>query len=128
MALFVLSLCPFDISVGVGAFVIGLSQISSFFSQNNRNVLAVIVFSRVVKLHPLLTMRIFHNEISNEYQQVTGASLTVDVPCENLLPAEDLSCYITDTTPVITVFVSVAIDCFQIRADSSNYNVRHSYS
>ena len=34
MALFVLSLCPFDISVGVGAFVIGLSQISSFFSLN----------------------------------------------------------------------------------------------
>ena len=32
MALFVLSFCPFDISVGVGAFVIGLSQISSFFS------------------------------------------------------------------------------------------------
>ena len=27
-----LSLCPFYISVGVGAFVIGLSQISSFFS------------------------------------------------------------------------------------------------
>ena len=27
-----LSLCPFDISVGVWAFVIGLSQISSFFS------------------------------------------------------------------------------------------------
>ena len=27
-----LSLCPFDISVGVVAFVIGLSQISSFFS------------------------------------------------------------------------------------------------
>ena len=32
VALFVLLLCPFDISVGVGAFVIGLSQISSFFS------------------------------------------------------------------------------------------------
>ena len=32
VALFVLSLCPFDISVGVWAFVIGLSQISSFFS------------------------------------------------------------------------------------------------
>ena len=29
-----LSLCPFDISVGVWAFVIGLSQISSFFSWN----------------------------------------------------------------------------------------------
>ena len=29
---FVLSLCPFDISVGVGAFVIGLSQNSSFLS------------------------------------------------------------------------------------------------
>ena len=30
VALFVLSLCPFDISVGLGAFVIGLNQISSF--------------------------------------------------------------------------------------------------
>ena len=28
VALFVLSLCPFDISVGVGAFVIGMGQIS----------------------------------------------------------------------------------------------------
>ena len=35
VALFVLSLCSFDISVGVGAFVIGLSQISSFFSFRN---------------------------------------------------------------------------------------------
>ena len=32
VALFMLSLCPFDISVGVGAFIIGLSQISSFLS------------------------------------------------------------------------------------------------
>ena len=32
LALFVLSLCPFDISVDARAFVIGLSQISSFFS------------------------------------------------------------------------------------------------
>ena len=30
-ALFVLSLCLYEISVGVWAFVIGLSQISSFF-------------------------------------------------------------------------------------------------
>ena len=33
VALFVLSLCPFDFSVGVGAFVIGLGQISSFLSK-----------------------------------------------------------------------------------------------
>ena len=32
MALFVLSLYPYDTSVGVGAFVKGLSQISSFLS------------------------------------------------------------------------------------------------
>ena len=32
VALFVLSLCPYDISVGVWAYVTGLSQISSFFS------------------------------------------------------------------------------------------------
>ena len=31
---FVLSRCPLDFSVGVGAFVIGLSQISYFFSYN----------------------------------------------------------------------------------------------
>ena len=36
VALFMLSLCPFDISVGVWAFVIGLSQISSFFSVTTR--------------------------------------------------------------------------------------------
>ena len=35
-ALFVLSLCPFDISAGVGAFDIGLSQISFFFSLYSR--------------------------------------------------------------------------------------------
>ena len=38
MTLFVLSLCPYDISAGVGAFVIGLSQISSFLSQCTRIV------------------------------------------------------------------------------------------
>ena len=32
VALFVLPLCPFDISVGVEVLFIGLSQISSFFS------------------------------------------------------------------------------------------------
>ena len=32
VALFVLSLCPFDISACVGAFDIGLSQLFSFFS------------------------------------------------------------------------------------------------
>ena len=37
MALFLLSLCPIDISVGVWAFVIGLSQISSLFSSRNEN-------------------------------------------------------------------------------------------
>ena len=35
---FVLSCCPFDISGGIGAFVIGLSQISSFFHTSARRV------------------------------------------------------------------------------------------
>ena len=35
VVLFVFSLSPFDISVGVGAFVIGLGQISSFLSPKN---------------------------------------------------------------------------------------------
>ena len=37
VALLLLSLCPFDISAGVRAFVIGLSEISSFFSSFNQN-------------------------------------------------------------------------------------------
>ena len=31
-----LTICPFDIYVGIRAFVIGLSQISSFFSQKRK--------------------------------------------------------------------------------------------
>ena len=42
VALFVLSLCPFEISAGVGAFVIGLSQISSFFSYRWEKVCGLI--------------------------------------------------------------------------------------
>ena len=50
VALSVLSLCPFDISVGVGAFVIGLRQISSVFFnnlyvKNFPNVFALLVIS-----------------------------------------------------------------------------------
>ena len=47
MALFVLLLCLFDISVCIGAFVIGLGQISSFLSSNNVNSLE----KRCQKLH-----------------------------------------------------------------------------
>ena len=39
VALFVLSFCPLDISVGVGAFVIGLSQMPSFFSYHKHSLL-----------------------------------------------------------------------------------------
>ena len=52
VALFVLSLCPFDISVGVGAFVIGLSQISSFYSCSKLIILAFVWCS---DLFPLLS-------------------------------------------------------------------------
>ena len=34
---------PFDISVGVWAFVIGLSQISSFFSQNHLSTILYLI-------------------------------------------------------------------------------------
>ena len=54
MALFVLSLCPFYISVGVGAFVIGLGQISSFLSLSKQ------------KCYPLL------NGVSAESQKRTS--------------------------------------------------------
>ena len=39
VVLFVLALCPFVISAGVGAFVIGLGQISSFFSCTSDKVI-----------------------------------------------------------------------------------------
>ena len=47
VALFVLSLCPFDISVGEGAFVIGLSQISSFLSSNPNHRQTVLPYAIV---------------------------------------------------------------------------------
>ena len=50
VALFVLSLCPFDISVGVGAFVIGLSKISSFLSYHKEMQRKCIIFIPLVKL------------------------------------------------------------------------------
>ena len=46
VALFVLSLCPFDISVGVGAFVIELSQISSFLSSHKEIYLNLLFWRR----------------------------------------------------------------------------------
>ena len=43
-----LSLCPFDISVGVGAFVIGLGQISSFLSSNDTNIYIRVPFCNII--------------------------------------------------------------------------------
>ena len=44
MALFVLLLCPFDISVGIWAFVIGLGQISSFLSLFQLYVIRALIY------------------------------------------------------------------------------------
>ena len=59
MALFMLSLCSFDISDGVGAFAIGLGQISSFLSCNDH----VIKSSSQVKHLGV----IIDNNLSGEY-------------------------------------------------------------
>ena len=63
MALFVLSLCPFDISVGIGAFVIGLGQISSFLSwEEVENVICTLTYDRQSKITILLchlSLRVF---------------------------------------------------------------------
>ena len=53
VALFVLLICPFHVSVGVGAFVIGLSQISSFLSlllQNEFEISYLPLFSAKLSL------------------------------------------------------------------------------
>ena len=51
-----LSLCPFDISVGVGAFVIGLGQISSFLSLS-QDCQSVRQSHRIVTLPGMFVMR-----------------------------------------------------------------------
>ena len=56
--LFVLSLCPFDISVGIIAFVIGLSQIFSFFSSYCDNVKKKLKREVYITLRILLSMMI----------------------------------------------------------------------
>ena len=61
MALFVLTLCPFDVSVGVGAFVIGLSQISSFFSFCRASQLGKVVMNEIKRdIH--LARTLFYQE------------------------------------------------------------------
>ena len=50
--------CPFDISVGVGAFVIGLSQISSFLSGHIFNAFGLAVLSYSISLTELETSAI----------------------------------------------------------------------
>ena len=55
-----LSLCPFDISVGVGDFVIGLGQISSFLSLSHTNKIIVLVLeAQVTSIHQLLWSCVF---------------------------------------------------------------------
>ena len=49
VALFVLSICSFDISGGVGAFVTRLSQISSFFLLQNSAAIALMYKKQVFK-------------------------------------------------------------------------------
>ena len=63
VALFVLSLCPFDISVGVGAFVIGLGQISSFLSVCIVNIIIylLILFGYLLKQGKNLVQTTFTN-------------------------------------------------------------------
>ena len=56
VAVFVLSLCPLDISVGVGAFVTGLGQISSFLSSNS-GLLMVNISSRYQEVSLNMSMR-----------------------------------------------------------------------
>ena len=66
MALFVLSLCPFDISVGEGAFVIGLGQISSFLSQSYMHELRgadLDSYICVTKFNSVSQMSILYNNI-----------------------------------------------------------------
>ena len=55
---FMLSRCFLDCSVGVGAFVTGLSQISSFFSLHMFYLLIPILFSEVVFFPGLFTSNI----------------------------------------------------------------------
>ena len=50
VALFVLSLCPFNISASIGAFVIGRSQISPFFSKQEGCAHLTSIYGTLVRL------------------------------------------------------------------------------
>ena len=75
MALFVLSLCPFDISVGVGAFVIGLSQISSFFSLVSCDHPCERLF---VSTHADITIHSYKNGLSEVCKNVQSIFVRMD--------------------------------------------------
>ena len=84
MVLFVLSLCPFDFSLGVGAFVIGLGQISSFLSERNEYYIAVCVFAL---FRACVSVWMFTYEVLYCYPGSNPAGswpMAVFVPCVSL--------------------------------------------
>ena len=62
------SLCPFDISVSVGAFIIGLGQISSFLSlvsSSCHNILEIITIHFIHTFYHYKMNFISHNIVSD---------------------------------------------------------------
>ena len=80
-----LSLCPFDISVGVGAFVIGLGQISSFLSWSCAKLCEAFTF---------LMENIFVQFDGMAYQQIVGIPMGTN--CAPLIADLFLYCYERD--------------------------------
>ena len=78
VALFMLSLCPFDISAGAGVFVIWLSQISSFFRWCSECV-PIIILHIFTKSKVSLIKR--HKDVLSEikYNQKVAGRLAFDL-------------------------------------------------
>ena len=81
MALFVLSLCPFDISVGVGAFVIGLGQISSFLS------LSVVILSHTLFSFFYILLRLTGLMFMHARMQAWSVGPTLVLVTANIRPS-----------------------------------------
>ena len=128
MALFVLSLCPFDISVCVGAFVIGLSQISSFFSDYKQRFYEVNDFYESMQFGSIYT----DGSKSDDYVSASAVSsvdiLKVNLPVQtSIFTAEAVALklavkYIQQQTLRRTVIYSDSLSCLQTL---ENRNLEH---
>ena len=117
MALFVLLLCPFDISVGIGAFVIRLGQISSFLSLLIKRIKVILKHSYLINMLiyslTFVSTAPYRTELKLESTELSDVVLTVK--------ARDNDTGINGRISYSIISGNIRVSMKQISADHKQY-------